>query len=88
MEPFVHDAVLDMNMARDELLLAFGDVGPGDWSRFVPYGSRTLHDLLAHLAGADQAWAVAAQGLLRGEGPEHRPPLSPADAREVRRRAH
>ena len=86
MEPFVHDAVLDMQMARAELLSALGDIGPGDWGRFVPYGSRTLHDLLAHVAGADQAWALAAQGLLRGEG-DVAPPLAPAEAKAARERA-
>ena len=68
MERYVHDAVLDMQIARDELMTALSEVSDGDWGRAVPYGARTLHDLLAHLAGADQAWAVAAQGLLRGEG--------------------
>ena len=86
MEPYIHDAVLDMHMARDELLRALGTVGPDDWSRHVPYGGRTLHDLLAHVAGADQAWASAARGLLKSEGPE-KPPLSPAEARAVRERA-
>ncbi len=68
MEPYVHDAVLDMQMARDELLAVIGGVETSDWRKFVPYGSRTMHDLLAHLASADHAWALAAQGLLRGEG--------------------
>ena len=63
MEPFVHDAVLDMHMARAELMSALAEVGPGDWGRDAPYGARTLHDLLAHVAGADRAWALAAQGL-------------------------
>lgn len=85
MEAFVHDAVLDMHMARAELMSALGDVGERDWGRYVPYGSRTLHDLLAHVAGADQAWALAAQGLLRGEG-EVAPPLAPAEARAARER--
>ncbi len=86
MIPFVHDAVLDMHMARAELMSALGDVGPRDWARYVPYGSRTLHDLLAHLAGADQGWAVAAQGLLRGEG-DTLPPLPPGEASAIRQRA-
>ena len=86
MDPFVHDAVIDMRMARDELLRALDDVGATDWGRYVPYGGLTLHDLLAHLAGADQAWAVAAQGLLKGEAPIAAP-LSPAQARSVRQRA-
>ncbi len=81
MEAFVHDAVLDMHMARNELTSALADVGPGDWGRYVPYGSRTLHDLLALVAGADQAWALAAQGLLRSEGGATAPQsLAEADA--------
>jgi uncharacterized damage-inducible protein DinB len=75
-----------MQMARAELVSALGEIGPGDWGRFVPYGSRTLHDLLAHVAGADQAWALAAQGLLRGEG-EVAPPLAPGEAKAARERA-
>jgi hypothetical protein len=86
MEAFVHDAVLDMQMARSELISALGDVGPRDWERYVPYGARTLHDLLAHLAGADQVWALAAQGLLRGEA-EAAQPLPPAEAKAARQRA-
>jgi hypothetical protein len=86
MEAFVHDAVLDMHMARAELMSALGEVSPGDWGCYVPYGSRTLHDLLSHVAGADQAWALAAQGLLRGEG-EVALPLPPAEAKAARERA-
>ncbi len=86
MEPFVHDAVLDMQMARAELMAALGDVAERDWVRFVPYGPRTLHDLLAHVAGADQGWALAAQGLLRGEGDVAAAPLSPAEVKAVRER--
>ncbi len=86
MEPYVHDVVLDMQIARDELMTALVDVGPRDWGRVVPYGARTLHDLLAHIAGADQAWAVAAQGLLRGEG-EGPAPVTPAAAKAARERA-
>jgi uncharacterized damage-inducible protein DinB len=52
----------------------------------VPYGERTLHELLAHVAGADQAWAVAAQGLLKGES-ETKAALTPEEAKAVRRRA-
>ena len=85
MEPVVHDAVLDMQMARAELMSALSDVGERDWGRYVPYGSRTLHDLLAHVAGADQVWALAAQGLLRGEG-EAASPLPPAEAKAARER--
>jgi hypothetical protein len=86
MIPYVHDAVLDMLAARNELKLALADVGDRDWNRFVPYGSRTLHELLAHLATADGAWAQAAQGLLKGEA-EQGQPLSPVEARAARRRA-
>jgi hypothetical protein len=86
MQPYVHDAVLDMRIARDQLLAALDDVPAGSWGCYVPYGSRTLHDLLAHLAGADQAWALAAKGLLRSEGAEA-PPLTPAEASAARARA-
>jgi hypothetical protein len=80
MDKYVHEAVQDMQLARRELMAELGRVGPDDWRRLVPYGTRTLHDLLAHLAGADQAWAVMAQGLLKGEG-EARAPLTPEQAR-------
>jgi hypothetical protein len=83
MEAFVHDAVLDMQHARNDLLAALAEVGEGDWGRYVPYGDRTLHDLLAHLATADHAWALAAQGLLKGEA-EQQPPLTPAEAAAAR----
>jgi uncharacterized damage-inducible protein DinB len=83
---YVHDAVLDLHMARAELMAALGQVGTRDWSRYVPYGSTTLHDLLAHVAAADQIWAQAAQGLLRGEG-ESSKPLTPDQAADARRRA-
>lgn len=86
MEPYVHDAVLDMHIARDELLAVLATVTDADWERYVPYGNRTLHDLLAHLAGADQAWAVAARGLLRGEA-EDGAHVPPAEARAARERA-
>lgn len=86
MDPFVHDAVLDMQMARNELMAALAEVGPDDWSRYVPYGERTLHVLLAHLAGADHAWALAAQGLLKGEGADQ-PPISPEEADAAKQRA-
>jgi mycothiol maleylpyruvate isomerase-like protein/DinB family protein len=85
MDRYVHGAVLDMHMAREELIKALDDVGERDWQRYVPYGSRTLHELLAHVAAADQAWAVAAQGLLRGEGVDA-PPLAPAEAKAARTR--
>lgn len=86
MEPYVHDAVLDMHMAREDLMAALDDVGERDWARYVPFGARTLHDLLAHLAGADQAWAIAAQGLLRGEAEDAAPP-SPSEVKAARDRA-
>ena len=86
MDPYVHDAVLDMLAARNELMAELSQVGERDWERYVPYGSRTLHDLLAHLAGADGAWAQAAPGLLKGEADE-RAPLSLAEARAARERA-
>lgn len=86
MEPYVHDAVVDMRVARDQLLAVLTEVEERDWSRYVPYGSRTLHQLLAHVASADQAWAVAARGLLKGEG-EERPPAATADPSGDRERA-
>lgn len=86
MDRYVHDAVLDMQMARSELDAAFAAVTPDDWERYVPYGSRRLHDLLAHVAAADQVWAQTAQGLLKGEA-EVRAPLTPAEAQDARRRA-
>lgn len=85
MEPYVHDAALDMLAARNELTSALSQAGERDWGRYVPYGSRTLHDLLAHVAGADGAWAQAAKGLLKGEA-EERPPLTCAQARDARER--
>lgn len=81
MEAAVHDAVLDMQIARDELNAALGRISAEDWRRYVPYGSRTLHELLAHIATADHAWAVAAQGLLKGES-EVRAAPDRRDARE------
>lgn len=86
MEAYVHDAVLDMLHARDELEAALDEVGEGQWERAVPYGERTLHELLAHVAGADQAWAVAAQGLLKGES-ETKAALTPEEAKAARRLA-
>ncbi|MDP9237069.1 MAG: maleylpyruvate isomerase N-terminal domain-containing protein [Chloroflexota bacterium] len=86
MDRYVHDAVLDMQMARHELMSALDRVGARDWSRYVPYGRRTLHDLLAHVAAADQIWAQAAQGLLKGEGETGRP-LTADEAAAARRRA-
>jgi len=76
-----------MRQARDALLAALDEVGPEQWERQIPYGSRTLHELLAHLAGADQAWALAAQGLLKGESESTKPPLTPEEAKAARVRA-
>jgi uncharacterized damage-inducible protein DinB len=86
MEAYVHDAVHDMQMARDLLLESLEGVEPDEWGKFVPYGSRTLHDLLAHIAAADHTWALAAKGLLRGEGAETKP-LTPEEAAAARERA-
>jgi uncharacterized damage-inducible protein DinB len=83
MDRYVAMAAADMTAARDELLAALAQITPSDWDRFVPYGARTLHELLAHLAGADQTWALAAQGLLKGEG-EERVPLTRAAATTAR----
>ena len=83
MDGFVHDAVLDMQLARNDLMAALTEVDERDWGRYVPYGERTLHDLLAHLATADHAWALAAQGLLKGEA-EQKPALTPEAVRKVR----
>jgi hypothetical protein len=80
MDKYVQGAVQDMQLARRELMTELDRVGADDWGRLVPYGRRTLHDLLAHLAGADQAWAVMAQGPLKGEG-EMRASLTPEEAR-------
>lgn len=86
MEAYVHDAVQDMHMARDVLLETLHGVEPEKWGKFVPYGARTLHDLLAHIAAADHTWALAAKGLLRGEGAEARP-LTPDETAAARDRA-
>lgn len=72
--------------ARDELHAVILDVPDGAWERLVPYGSHSLHDVLAHIAGADQVWAVSAQGLLRGETDDTRP-LTPGAAAAARERA-
>jgi hypothetical protein len=87
LEPYVHDAVLDMHLAREQLDRELDGLAPDDWSRFIPYGDMTVRDVLAHLAVADQSWAVSAQGLLRREGA---PPLAtktPEEASAARRRA-
>jgi hypothetical protein len=86
MEPYVHDALVDLQIAREQLRRTLGNLEPGDWARYVPYGSRTLHDVLAHIAAADQVWAVAAQGLLKGEA-DDRAPLNRADAEAAAARA-
>jgi hypothetical protein len=86
LDRYVERAVSDMHDAREQLLSALIEIGANDWNRYVPYGSRTLHDLLVHIAAADQAWAVAAKGLLKGEG-EDQLPLAPAAARDVSERA-
>ena len=85
MDRCVERAVSDMHKAREQLLATLGEIGANDWNRYVPYGSRTLHELLAHLAAADQAWAVAAKGLLKGEGEDQRP-LHPQAAQAVTER--
>jgi hypothetical protein len=86
MEAVVHDAVFDMRLAREQLEAALDGIGDGEWDRYVPYGDRTLYDLLAHVAAADQAWAVAARDLLKGEGAA-RAPRVPSRARASARRA-
>ena len=86
MDRYVERAVSDMRGAREELIAAVGEIGANDWTRYVPYGSRTLHELLAHVATADQAWAIAAKGLLKGESEEQRP-LTPLAAQIVTDRA-
>ncbi|MEX2226127.1 MAG: DinB family protein [Dehalococcoidia bacterium] len=86
MEAYVHDAVQDMQMARDVLTETLEGVQPQEWGKFVPYGSRTLHDVLAHIAAADHTWALAAKGLLRGEGADAKP-ITPEEARAARERA-
>lgn len=86
MEPYVHDAALDMLHARDALDRALDGVAADQWSRFVPYGDMTLHDVLAHLAAADQVWALRAQGLLRGEAAQGAP-LSADERAAARARA-
>lgn len=86
MEPFVHDAVVDMQDARAELDAALDEVGDSHWQRYVPYGTRTLRELLAHIAVADHVWALTAQGLLRGEADDVKP-LTPDAAQAVGQRA-
>ena len=86
MDRYVEAAVIDMQAAREELLAAVSHVDEGGWGRYVPYGARTLHDLLAHVAAADHTWALAAQGLLKAEGQET-PALTPEAAIALRERA-
>ncbi len=86
MEPYVHDAMLDMLHARDALDRAFDAVAADQWARYVPYGGLTVHDVLAHMAAADQVWALTAQGLLRGETAQS-PPLGAGERAAARARA-
>ena len=83
MEPYVHDAVLDMQIARDALDGLIDAVDERALDRYVPFGARTVRDVIAHLAGSDHAWALAAQGLLRGEA-DQAAPLTPEQARTAR----
>lgn len=75
-----------MRIARDQLIETLDALSDRDWARYVPYGSRTVHDVLAHVAGADHVWALAAQGLLKGEA-DARPPLTAQEAAAARVRA-
>ena len=59
---YVHDAVLDMLAARNELMRAHRRGRRRDWERYVPYGSRTLHELLAHLAGGGPGLGAGGAG--------------------------
>jgi hypothetical protein len=83
-EAYVHDAVLDMRIARAELLAEFEKVEGEGWQRFVPYGASTLHGLLAHVAAADHAWALAARGLLKADAGATREPAGLPDAGQAR----
>ncbi len=74
-----------MRIARDQLSGTLDALSERDWERCVPYGSRTVQDVLAHVAGADHVWALAAQGLLKGEA-DGRPPLTPREAAAARMR--
>jgi hypothetical protein len=87
MEAYVHDAVQDMHLARAQLIEALSAVQPDDWGKFVPFGSRTLHDLLAHVATADHTWALAARELLRGDGAEVKAPMTAAERQAAGDRA-
>jgi uncharacterized damage-inducible protein DinB len=75
-----------MRLARDGLIEALDRLAPDDFARAVPYGNRTVDDVLAHVSAADHVWALAAQGLLKGES-DGRAPLSPSEAADARRRA-
>lgn len=86
MDRYVRRAAEDMAAARDELQSALGQITEGDWERSVPYGSRTLHDLLAHLATADQTWALATRELLKGEADDLKP-RAPEALQAARQRA-
>lgn len=85
-EAFVHDAAQDMRIARAQLMETLDGLAERDWERCVPYGSRTVRDVLAHVAGADHVWALAAQGLLKGEA-DVRAPLAAEEAAAARTRA-
>jgi hypothetical protein len=87
MDREVRRAAADMLAARDELLAAISEIGPADWERLVPYGARSLHDLLAHVAAADHTWAIAAGDLLKGEGEDRGRPATPDSTRSARERA-
>lgn len=75
-----------MRIARDHLIETLDALSDRDWARYVPYRSRTVHDVLAHVAAADHVWALAAQGLLKGEA-DARPPLTPQETVAARMRA-
>jgi uncharacterized damage-inducible protein DinB len=80
MEPFVHDAVLDMQLSRSSLDATIDALEDSDWDRYVPYGFLTVRDVLAHLAAADHNWALASKGLLKGEvHPSSKEDARPAD---------
>jgi hypothetical protein len=86
MEAVVHDAAFDMHLARTELTAALDEIGDDDWCRVVPYGRRTLKELLAHVASSDQVWALTARGLLKGDG-QQVDALTPEEAAAARERA-
>lgn len=75
-----------MRIARGQLMETLDSLAERDWARCVPYGSRTVHDVLAHVAAADHVWALAARGLLKGEA-DAKPPLTAQEAADARTRA-